>query len=199
MCLMVNPMRNNWHEMPEFIRFANKHTINIWFNTIHRPIDWSIWALPFSELKKIYHQLDKEEFLADDRKGSMSAYNIAIYNNLVQVQIKNWMRESEVRLEIPQEKSNPLTEEDAKDVFEKKILDFVYQNFNESEEQKKHRSQQVILKAKKISSLLIERNGETSFYSQLQEAPTDIVYKQMESRTVNSLVEDFENRFIQTL
>src|SRR5690606_3963140 len=46
MCVMVNPMRNNWHEMPEFIRFANKNNVNIWFNTIHRPIEWAIWSLP---------------------------------------------------------------------------------------------------------------------------------------------------------
>jgi molybdenum cofactor biosynthesis enzyme MoaA len=94
MCLMVNPMRNNWHEMPNFIRFVNKHNINIWFNTIHRPEEWSIWALPSETLEKIHTELSQVLFTKEERTGSLSAYNTGIYNNLVNVQIKNWWKEA---------------------------------------------------------------------------------------------------------
>ena len=85
MCLMVNPMRNNWHEMPDFVRFVNKNDINIWFNTIHRPVEWSIWALPVPDLKRIHETLSEAIFEKNDRQGSLSSYNISIYDNLFSV------------------------------------------------------------------------------------------------------------------
>jgi molybdenum cofactor biosynthesis enzyme MoaA len=197
MCLMVNPMRNNWFEMPEFIRFVNKHNINIWFNTIHRPVEWSIWALPHSELVKIYEQLNENEFSKADKSGPLSTYNIAIYNNLVGVQIKNWVSEAKEREERAETPANILTESEAKELFEKKIADYLYAKFNEGEEQKKYRLQLLLEKVKQTDKLLQERNGTVDFFKTLSEAPSDIVYQQFETRTVNSLVEDFENRHLQ--
>src|SRR5690606_2392207 len=72
LCIMVNPMRNNWHEMPEFIRFVNKHNVNVWFNTIHRPVEWSIWALPSTELERIYKQLSEVTFNKEERNKSLA-------------------------------------------------------------------------------------------------------------------------------
>ena len=197
MCLMVNPMRNNWFEMPEFIRFVNKHQINIWFNTIHRPAEWSIWALPHSELEKLYAQLSTVEFTKEEKSGGLSAYSIAIYRNLVNVQIKNWVSEAKGREERVVTASTAITEEDAKVLFEKKITDHIYSKFNEGEEQKKYRLQQLFAKVDQMAKLLHERNGDNEFFKTLSESPADIVYQQFENHSINSLIESFENRLQQ--
>lgn len=198
LCIMVNPMRNNWHEMPEFIRFVNKHNVNIWFNTIHRPLEWSIWALPENELKQIYDTLSSATFSKEDRAAPLAAYNISIYKNLVQVQIKNWVqdaREREMRNEKPE--GAALSNEDAKALLEKKIADYVYAKFNEGEEQKKYRLKLLMEKISAANTLLEERNGKIGFYLSLYQAPAELVYREFESRSINSLVEDYENRALQ--
>jgi MoaA/NifB/PqqE/SkfB family radical SAM enzyme len=195
MCLMVNPMRNNWHEMPEFIRFVNKHDINIWFNTIHRPIEWSVWALPSIELKNVYGQLISVAFGKEDRVGSLSTYNISIYNNLVNVQIKNWLTEAIEREERENQKTPIELEGDAQEFFEAALHAYVYANFNEDEKQKKFRLQNTIDKTRRIVELIKERHPEIEFYKIVKDVPADVYYKQTESRSLNDLIAEFEQRF----
>ena len=196
MCVMVNPMRNNWHEMPKFIRFVNKHNVNIWFNTIHRPAEWAIWSLPYAELENVYKTLRASEFSEEERKNSLSAYNIGIYNNLVNVQIKNWVRESVERESRAIPVVEELTEKAAKELFEKKISDFIYSKFNEGEEQKKYRLQNLFKKTNHIVALLKEKNPSVEFYKTVAGVPPDVFYHQLETRSITSSVEDFENRHV---
>lgn len=196
MCLMVNPMRNNWHEMPEFIRFVNKHNINIWFNTIHRPEEWSIWALPHQELKHIYDTLHSTVFSKEEKKNSLSAYNLGIYNNLVNVQIRNWVNEAAERATRTTIRTEELTEAGAKELMEKKFTDFIYSKFNEGEEQKRYRLQILFEKLNRVVSILKEQHSEIEFYKTIGDVPADIFYKQLEGQTVQQLVEDFERQFV---
>lgn len=198
MCLMVNPMRNNWHEMPEFIRFVNKHNINIWFNTIHRPVEWSIWALPHSKISEVYQQLESIVFSKEDRVGSLAAYNIGIYNNLVKVQIKNWVKEAEEREELERTKTSFEIEGDAKEYFEKKLKEYIYANFNEGEEQKKYRLKNAYEKTDALAQQIKLQYGDIELYKLVKDVPPDVFYKQLESRSVSSLVAEFETRFSPT-
>jgi hypothetical protein len=201
MCLMVNPMRNNWHEMPEFIRFVNKHNINIWFNTIQRPEEWSLWALPYEKLQEVYQTLSAVEFTKAEKNHSLSPFNLSIYKNLVNVQIKNWLNEAKETdsraIATTDETSRELSEAETKEMFTKKLRDYIFSNGAATEEQKAHRDQLLFEKMNRIEALLKERNSTVEFYKVISHAPADIFYKEMESRSVNSLVEDFENRFMQ--
>ncbi|MEX0812902.1 MAG: radical SAM protein [Chitinophagales bacterium] len=197
MCIMVNPMRNNWHEMPEFVRFVNKHNLNLWFNTIHRPADWSIWALPANELKEVYETLSKVEFESEYNYSSITTYNIGLYDNLVNVQIKNWWKEAEEREKIEKIKESNPAPVDAKSAVMKKLNNFIYTHFNEGEEQKKQKLTLIDEKLNHINEVLKDRNGEVDFYTLILESPTGDLYTKLESKSVNSLVEDFENWFLQ--
>lgn len=197
LCLMVNPMRNNWHEMPEFIRFVNKHNCNIWFNTIHRPKEWSIWALPQNELENVYQTLRSVKFTKEETSNSLSAYNLGIYNNLVNVQIKNWVREANERESQQEVKTELLDEQTAKEILEKNLTEFIYAGFNEGEEQKKHRLQLIFKKLEQINSQLKERNGEVNFYKSIFQTPADVLYTTLDNKSVNTLVEDFELHLLQ--
>ena len=89
--IMVNPMRNNWEEMPKFLDFVEQNQIKLWFNTILYPEDLSIWKLPPEELTEIYTKLSTETLL---RRGMKEYHKL---HHLVEDQIKNWMLDSYAR------------------------------------------------------------------------------------------------------
>jgi hypothetical protein len=196
LCVMVNPMRNNWHEMPEFIRFVNKHQVNIWFNTIHRPVEYSIWALPSQELEKICSTLAAVEFNSEERSGSLSAYNIGLYRNLVNVQFANWWAESKQRTEIPGvSDSAPLNEEEAVMVLQKNITDYVYLHFNEGEEQKKYRIQRFMEKTHLIKSKVIQTAPEAMFFMNVLQIQPEQLFKAIEEGDPDKLAGQFLRQF----
>jgi molybdenum cofactor biosynthesis enzyme MoaA len=200
MCLMVNPMRNNWHEMPDFIRFVNKHNINIWFNTIQRPEEWSIWALPVPELEKVYNTLSSVEFTTQEKQGAISPYNIAIYKNLANVQIKNWLHEAKERAASrpaeSEQEEEVIDNLKAKAILEKSLSDFLGSNFKDSVEQRNRRLTMLFDKMDKVQSTLTERNGEIDFYLSVFRTPADVLYGSLDSKSVNSLVSEFETHFV---
>jgi MoaA/NifB/PqqE/SkfB family radical SAM enzyme len=192
MCLMVNPMRNNWHEMPEFIRFVNKHNINLWFNTIHRPAEWAIWSLPYTQLIKVYEILREIKFSKEETSNSLASYNFGIYNNLVNVQIKNWVREAKERESQQVAEPEAIDDAAAKKILEINMTDFVYSTFNEGEEQKKHRLNLLFKKLEEVHSILGTRNGDINFYRFIFQTPSDILYTTLDTKSINVLADDFE-------
>jgi len=77
--------------MPIFVEFANQLNIPLWFNTIIRPEELSLWALPKEELQKIFDALSKYQFKKPLENEYQKQHNISVYNNLVFTQIKNWI------------------------------------------------------------------------------------------------------------
>jgi MoaA/NifB/PqqE/SkfB family radical SAM enzyme len=103
-CVMVNPMRNNWEEMPQFVKFCNEHQVHLWFNTIMYPEDQSIWNLPSEQLQHIYETLSAEQFQGFAWKNpALSIHNIGIFRNFVNVQVKNWWQDALQREAAPTE------------------------------------------------------------------------------------------------
>lgn len=99
-CVMVNPMRNNWQEMPDFVKFCNEHQVHLWFNTIMYPEDQSIWNLDVATLQHIYDTLSAESFQGFAWKNPvLSLHNINIFRNFVNVQVKNWLHDALERAE----------------------------------------------------------------------------------------------------
>lgn len=91
-CIMVNPMKNNWEEMPSFIEFCNSHNVHLWFNTIVHPEELSIHSLPKIDLERIYTKLSKVTFVQDEKTTDFAyKHNTELYHNLVEIQIKNWL------------------------------------------------------------------------------------------------------------
>jgi molybdenum cofactor biosynthesis enzyme MoaA len=97
LCLVVNPLRNNWREMPQLIEYANELDVPLWFNTITHPETLSLWALPASKLQEIYNTLSEHQFQKPEAQEYQKQHNLKIYKNLVEVQIKNWLTETQER------------------------------------------------------------------------------------------------------
>jgi MoaA/NifB/PqqE/SkfB family radical SAM enzyme len=90
--VMVNPMRNNWWEMPKFVEFTNENKVHLWYNTIHHPEHLGIWNLPSSDLKNILDKLiPLSEKLKPTEYSNFVAYgNWEKFDHFVNKQINNW-------------------------------------------------------------------------------------------------------------
>jgi sulfatase maturation enzyme AslB (radical SAM superfamily) len=98
LCVMINPLRQNWQEMPHFVNFCNDRNIQLWFNTIVRPEDQAIWNLSVEELRNIYQTLSSAFIKpCTITSANIYQYNLDTYNNLVHHQIKDWLRDAEKR------------------------------------------------------------------------------------------------------
>ena len=94
---MVNPMRNNWWEMINFVKFADTHQCNLWFNTILYPKEHALHNLPPAELKNIYDKLSKKlDEYSRTRDNYGPKHNLHVGEHLVHNQIKNWLLDSYV-------------------------------------------------------------------------------------------------------
>jgi len=195
MCIMVNPMRNNWHEMPDFVRFVNKHNINIWFNTIHRPVEWSIWALPSNELEKIYSTLSKIAFSKEDRQTPLSSYNISIYKNLVEVQFKNWWDESLTREQLDTLVEEVVDEAKAEKLLKERLSKYIYLTSEEGEDQKKYRLQNLFLKIEAVRQLLGVNSLDKTFYQSIHSSPPELLIREFELKSSATLAEDYQKKF----
>ena len=107
--IMVNPMRNNWWEMKDAVRFANKYKSNLWYNTVHHPSHLALHNLPIEELKNIHKQLKndlrklEEEDKYYTRENTSHDYlekrmaNISKFSMFVNNQVTGWInKEKEV-------------------------------------------------------------------------------------------------------
>ena len=103
--VMVNPMRNNWWEMPEFVKFTTDNKVHLWYNTIHHPDHLGIWNLPSTDLSVIVQTLEPqvEELKPSANTENWTAWgNWEKFNHFVNNQIQNWynkqlQREQETR------------------------------------------------------------------------------------------------------
>lgn len=51
--LAITPMTLNWEEIPDIVKFANKNSLQLFFNNLIQPQKLSLWALKAEELNKI--------------------------------------------------------------------------------------------------------------------------------------------------
>ena len=90
--VMVNPMNNNWWEMPNFVKFTTENKVHLWYNTIHHPEHLSIWKLPSSDISVILQTLEPQvEELKPVNTDNYVAYgNWEKLDHFVNKQIRNW-------------------------------------------------------------------------------------------------------------
>lgn len=87
----VCPMRQNWKEMPDYIRFGNKQNVSINMMTVKFPPHTSLWNLSTVELQEAISYLSEFSF---PEESLVEKQNAHAYKTLIQ-QLKQWMLEAE--------------------------------------------------------------------------------------------------------
>ena len=87
--IMVNPMRNNWEEMQNFVYFTEKLNCNLWYNTILYPKHLAIWNLQSEELQNIHNKLKQQ---LSNLNNKLKNYHV--FHHFVEKQVANWLLDS---------------------------------------------------------------------------------------------------------
>ena len=85
LCVMVNPMVNNWEEMVNFVRWADHHCVHLWYNTVKYPEELAIMHLPKDKINHIYTTLR-----ADLNSLPKDILNWDKCDHLINNQISSW-------------------------------------------------------------------------------------------------------------
>lgn len=173
---MVNPMRNNWQEMPEFIEFCNQHDVHIWFNTIEKPAHLALWSLPSKDLQQIYQQLSDYPFESYRLlKTAIQKYNIRTYKNFVNQQIKTWCSEALKREENKIIEANK-TIETVLDILKEKI-----------------QKESLVKKIEDTISLLDTKSLQINFVESIIQSNDQDIEAKIEQLTVSEMYQLFLN------
>jgi len=62
MSISVCPMRINWKDIPQILKFCNENKLYIFFNTVFAPWEQALWSLSANELSEIYEYLNSFNF-----------------------------------------------------------------------------------------------------------------------------------------
>ncbi len=182
LCIMVNPLRQNWEEMPLFINFANKYNVHIWFNTIMKPAEQALWSLPAEKLADIYKTLSSarlNEFSGGD--NDIYNHNIKTYKNLVHQQIKTWLEQALTR----KRDSNGIIIHD-EDTIRQKAISKVVAYFSGREDDKK-----LVLHRIEETEKLIEKSLSDAFYKALLDSNPETILNYSKGHTPEGLNEIF--------
>lgn len=184
-CIMINPLRQNWWEMPEFVSFCNERNIHLWFNTIMKPANQALWSLPANELKHIYDSLKSEK---PKTRGiipsDIERYNLKTYQNLVEQQILTWYKAAvdRPRKEAPVELG---LNETVKSQAVVKIKGY----FGTS---RSHESETLINKLREIELLISSNEERDSFYGMVLDNNPESLLETAKNQSAEQLLQLFK-------
>jgi hypothetical protein len=79
--LAITPMRLNWKEIPDFVKFANKESLQVFFNIMVQPNKLALWTLKSDELKEIKKYLDSFTFFPFNIKSFWNSLKFKGFKN----------------------------------------------------------------------------------------------------------------------
>ncbi len=95
LCVMVNPMRDNWQEMADYVWFCNDRDVHLHYNTIRHPEHLALHNLSVAELTEIHDTLAGRELpAAGGARADVHRNNLSEYRSLVHHQIAVWRDEA---------------------------------------------------------------------------------------------------------
>lgn len=133
--IMVNPMRNNWFQIPDFLKWCNENQYHLWFNTVWRPRHLAIWTLPAQEMKFIYSELKKQLVTFENSADTISQNNFRVVSEFIENQLKGWIQDQEIREKDHSDYTSILnSRKDSKNIFIQKTIYHQFENrFSEIE------------------------------------------------------------------
>lgn len=147
--ISVCPIRQNWREIPEIVKYCNNINAQMYFNTVVDPFDCALWPLSSNELNNIYnHLLNATITEAND----IEKQNYKQYKDLIN-QIKVWKETSFKREQFNKTPDFP-TYKTFKDVFVNKLTNYFNSIETLSKEEKTNNIDNCIARINSMLSFL---------------------------------------------
>ena len=180
--IMVNPMRNNWREMPEYVRFCAENGYRLWFNTVWRPFQLALWNLESLTLGSMREELSEEIERLERKPTPGVHYKLAmgILKNFVDGQLRSWAAEQAVRESEQRDHSHlQKTRERCKEEFLERL-----QLGAPAEVREK------LLRKVELLERRVARNvPSANYYYYLLDQPFELVLSDLHGKSVEHLVE----------
>lgn len=125
------PMKNNWKEIPDFVRFCNNMNITLFLYTLFQPYDLALWSYSSSKLKEIYIYLIENEFTV---RNDIERHNNIQYQSFIN-QISTWYNDALAREQNLRSEDSVLNKSGNKVRFMQKIKNHFSENTNLSDEE----------------------------------------------------------------
>lgn len=84
--ITICPMRQNWYELADLVRFCNEKGALLWFSIVYAPVSHAIWAMSYEELERIYNDFKEVELPATN---DLETQNRKYFEGLLD-SIKEW-------------------------------------------------------------------------------------------------------------
>ncbi|MFQ6610438.1 MAG: radical SAM protein, partial [Fidelibacterota bacterium] len=120
MTVVVCPMRQNWKEIPDIVKFLNDENIKLSFTTVLRPPECALWNLTSQELKEIAAYFKKFRY---NSKNEQHRENLH-YFNLLKEEIDIWYSDAKSREKNLKQFSNSKFIEQQKAQFIDRVCQF---------------------------------------------------------------------------
>jgi len=118
--LNVCAMRQNWHEMPDFVNFCNARNIPLVFHYVHYPFHTSLWNWEKKNLDIVAAQYDMASF--PKPKSDVASLNINKFKSLT-ANVKKWAANSD-KYQMGKAQMQVLSTAELKDKFTNKLVDY---------------------------------------------------------------------------
>jgi MoaA/NifB/PqqE/SkfB family radical SAM enzyme len=182
-CIMVNPMRMNWREMPEYVRFCAKNGYFLWFNTIWRPYHLAIWTLESARIERIRAELSRELQALTETPvpGPTFQACLGILRNFVEDQLRAWASEQAVRERDGRDHRTLLGQlTGARDAFRKRLSERLGAD---------PRLPDFLRKLEGLEQRVSRNVPAESYYGLLLRQPVEMVIEDLRTRSAEELVE----------
>ncbi|MFH1319498.1 MAG: radical SAM protein [Bacteroidota bacterium] len=140
--ISVCPMRQNWHELPDFINYCNQLEAPVYFNTVWYPSHCSLWNLDPISLKAIVDYLSGFEFPVET---IVQQQNQRHYFNMLNL-LRSWYKDALIHKNKKPALESSINSIGARNAIFKEIKDHVFSMNNLSVEEKENKINDYISK-----------------------------------------------------
>jgi radical SAM protein with 4Fe4S-binding SPASM domain len=182
----ICPIRSNWKELPELIRFFNKKEIPVNFHQVIRPFNVTLWNLPNKELYHIYKTLSECQF--EHSENHVCKSNISNFKKLLD-QISEWHTLALER-ENKTEFLNNKTEQELLKEIENIAMNFLESIAWLNKEITNHKKELFIEKLNEVCKNIQDKTLLKSKLFKLQQSPIYIVLGEIERISIQELTEN---------
>jgi len=186
MAVVICPMRQNWREIPDIVKYLNDENIKLSFTTVLRPPECALWNLKSDELKEIDRHFKRLHYKPKNAQHKENLH----YFDLLKEEVAIWTRDAQKRDKLLKKNSNPKLAAQLK----KQFIDRICFQIDQQNHSQGNRSELLRSKLDEVFSHVDNEFTLISFLKKAQNYPVDEIIAAIESRRVEELVDHVSHK-----
>lgn len=179
------PMKENWEELPDFVKFCNEQNIMLFLYIVFQPYELALWSYSSEKLYEIYNILSEHNFKETNK---YEIHNNTQYKSFIK-QVKTWYNDALIREKhiISSEISNNNTSN--KDKLINNIKEYLSRNQSLEETEKNEKLNVYITIIDNIYNNLPKDIDQSILFGKLCNFDVSFVIEQLEINNEKELID----------